>query len=256
MRAQTVGGAPATAPVIFARRQREYTWPAASAGFRAHEQHHSWQRVSACTCQAGPQRDYAMLEIRDLSTAVIGPLSLAVAPGQCVAISGPSGSGKSLLLRAIADLDPWQGEILLDETPAHAMSAADWRRQVQLLPAEPQWWASTVAEHFPPEADVDATRLGFGADVWQWPVERLSSGEKQRLALLRALARRPRVLLLDEPTANLDDASASRVEALVADYRSQHQAMVVWVSHAGSQRVRVADCHYSMDAGHLWLEAA
>ena len=196
-----------------------------------------------------------MLKIRDLSTAVVGPLSLTVAPGQCVAISGPSGAGKSLLLRAIADLDPWQGEIFLDETPAHAMNAADWRRQVQLLPAEPQWWASTVAGHFPLETDVDPTLLGFGSEVWQWPVQRLSSGEKQRLALLRALARRPRVLLLDEPTANLDHASARRVEALVADYRGQHQAMVVWVSHAGAQRVRVADSYYEMDAGQLRQEA-
>lgn len=197
-----------------------------------------------------------MLEIRDLSTAVIGPLSLCVAPGQCVAISGASGSGKSLLLRAIADLDPWQGEILLEGVAAHAMPAARWRHQVQLLPAEPQWWAGTVAEHFPSATDVDPSRLGFGSQVWQWSVQRLSSGEKQRLALLRALARQPRVLLLDEPTANLDQANADRVESLVADYRNEHQAMVVWVSHAGEQRVRVADVHYQMDAGCLRQEAS
>ncbi len=197
-----------------------------------------------------------MLEIRDLSTAVIGPVSFKVTAGQCVAISGASGSGKSLLLRAIADLDPWQGEILLDGTPAYLVPAECWRRGVQLLPAEPQWWAATVSEHFPPQANVDPARLGFGADVWQWPVQRLSSGEKQRLALLRALARQPRVLLLDEPTANLDEASAGWVEALVADYRTRHQAMVVWVSHAGTQRVRVADCHYQMVKGRLEQEAA
>lgn len=196
-----------------------------------------------------------MLELRELRTAVIGPVTLAVAPGQCVAVSGVSGSGKSLLLRAIADLDAWQGEITLDGVPAHRIAPARWRQQVQLLPAEPLWWEPTVGAHFPAETGVDPAQLGFDADVWQWPVARLSSGEKQRLALLRALARTPRVLLLDEPTANLDESSAKRVETLVAEYRSQHQAMVIWVTHAGEQRLRVADAHYVMAAGRVQQEA-
>lgn len=193
-----------------------------------------------------------MLEVTNLGTAVIGPLSLRVPAGECVAISGPSGAGKSLLLRAIADLDPFSGEIVLAGVNSRDFAPSQWRRQVQLLPAEPQWWAATVADHFPADTAADVQALGFDEDVWQWAVTRLSSGEKQRLALLRALARQPRVLLLDEPTANLDDAGAERVEALVAAYQSRHQAGVVWVSHAGEQRRRVAGAQYLMRGGQLW----
>ena len=69
---------------------------------------------------------------------------------------------------------------------------------------------------------------------------RLSSGERQRLALLRLLSRNPKALLLDEPTANLDDVNQQRVEALVEAYRQAHGAPVLWISHDVAQQRRVA----------------
>ena len=83
--------------------------------------------------------------------------------------------------------------------------------------------------------------LGFEPDVMGWEVERLSSGERQRLALLRALANRPRVLLLDEPTANLDPANISSVESLVTDYQSTGEAACLWVTHSREQVHRIAN---------------
>ncbi|MDX9740758.1 MAG: ATP-binding cassette domain-containing protein [Gammaproteobacteria bacterium] len=181
-----------------------------------------------------------MLELISLRTALVGPISLRVAAGECVAIHGPSGSGKTRLLRAIADLDPHEGEMRLDDTPAGRMTGPEWRRAVQLLPADPLWWEPTVSAHFTRFDAAAAVALGLPPESGAWPVDRLSSGERQRLALLRALDREPRVLLLDEPTANLDETSRHRVEALLARYRQDKGAAVIWVSHDAEQRARVA----------------
>ena len=89
-----------------------------------------------------------MLVIEDLKTALFGPLDMSVAPGECVAVMGPSGAGKSIFLRAIADLDPSNGEVTLDGAARSAMAAPDWRRKVALVPAESGWWADIVGEHF------------------------------------------------------------------------------------------------------------
>lgn len=183
----------------------------------------------------------AMFEVKGLRFRERPALSFSLRAGELVCLSGPSGSGKTQLLRALVDLDPNQGEITLNGAQRDTVPPPHWRRQVALLPAESRWWAATVAEHF---AVIDEPRfdnLGFGRDVGGWQVERLSTGEKQRLALLRLLANRPEVLLLDEPTANLDAASRQRVEALVRDYLQETGASCLWVSHDQQQRERLCD---------------
>jgi ABC-type iron transport system FetAB ATPase subunit len=110
------------------------------------------------------------------------------------------------------------------------------------LPAESQWWFDSVAPHFASETNQAA--LGFDDEVMHWQLSRCSSGEKQRLAVLRLLANRPKVLLLDEPTANLDPENTGKVEALIAEYLAGNRAVAIWVSHNRAHLERVASERY------------
>jgi putative ABC transport system ATP-binding protein len=175
----------------------------------------------------------------------------AVGAGECLCISGPSGSGKTLLLRAIADLDPSDGRVYLGDEERFSMGAPEWRRRVGYLPAESAWWADTVGEHFPRPVAGFLGELGFESAVLDRRVARLSTGERQRLALLRQLGMAPEALLLDEPTASLDPANTARIEALLESYRRDAGAAVVWVSHDPGQIARVADRHLRIHDGML-----
>lgn len=193
----------------------------------------------------------ARLTVEALHGEGLGPIDLAVAAGECVCLSGPSGCGKTRLLRALADLDPHGGRVVLDGVEAAQVPPPHWRRQVALVPAESRWWAAQVADHFPPGSSPDLSSVGLPQAALQWSVERLSSGERQRLAVLRALALAPQVLLLDEPTANLDAGHIERVEALLAGYRAARAAAVIWVSHDAQQIARVAGRVVHMKDGRV-----
>jgi ABC-type iron transport system FetAB ATPase subunit len=188
-------------------------------------------------------------EVEALAIGAIGPIDMALAPGACLGLAGPSGAGKTRLLRAMADLDTHDGVCRLDGRPAADFSAPDWRRQVMFLPAESAWWADTPRPHIP-SAELDAylDALNLDAALLDSPIERLSSGQRQRLALIRLLAHRPAVLLLDEPTANLDAANIERVEALIDEYLHGHGACCVWVGHDREQLARVADQRLVLNA--------
>jgi putative ABC transport system ATP-binding protein len=181
----------------------------------------------------------AGLRLQGVAPRGLDAVNLELAAGERVFLSGPSGSGKTLLLRAIADLDPNPGEVWLDGVRRSALPAPAWRRRVTLLPAEAHWWADLVGDHFPGAVGPLLADLGFGPESLGWEVSRLSTGERQRLALARVLANRPEALLLDEATANLDPPNRERVEALVEAYRVEHGAAVLWVSHDPDQRTRL-----------------
>lgn len=184
-----------------------------------------------------------------------GLLNLAIPRGQFVGLSGVSGSGKSLLLRALADLVESSGELCFDGMACHAMSAPQWRRLVGLLPASPVWWEDSVGSHFHGDVVGWLDALGFGVEVLGWDVARLSSGEKQRLALVRLLARRPQALLLDEPTASLDSEASRRMEGVVRDYVERENSAVLWVSHDPEQLERLCSCRLVLSNRTLREEA-
>lgn len=191
-----------------------------------------------------------MLRLEQLQPHGLDRFDLKLSAGECVAVQGPSGSGKTLLLRAIADLDPCPGDVLLNGVSRSAMSGPAWRRRVMYVAAESGWWAERVGEHFEDWQDTSGRHgsLGLPADCDEWPVQRLSTGERQRLALLRALEAAPSVLLLDEPTSGLDETAVAAVEDLLDGHRRDGAALV-WVTHDPAQAARVATRRLNLDSG-------
>lgn len=193
-----------------------------------------------------------MLVVDHLARPGLEPVSFTVSSGECLVVQGASGAGKSLLLRAIADLDPSRGTVSLDGRERSTMPAPHWRTLVGYLPAEPGWWAERVADHFHdwPAVAPLAERLSLPAGMDAARVAHLSTGERQRLALIRALERDPRVLLLDEPTSALDAGATAKVEALIEERRRAGLA-VVWVTHDPDQAARVSPRRLVVEQGRV-----
>lgn len=191
------------------------------------------------------------LDIQNLQIRHVGPIDLVIEPGECVVLTGPSGAGKTLLLRSVADLDPHTGKICLGDISCDETAPPEWRKKVALLPSESRWWYDTVGEHFCRCDKNHLACLGFEEGVMAWDIRRLSSGEKQRLAILRLLIHQPDVLLLDEPTSNLDADNIKRVETLFMDEKATRNTSLLWVSHDEAQAERVADRRFRLEQNRL-----
>lgn len=193
-----------------------------------------------------------MLVVNDLSGPGFGPVDVQIGAGECLAITGVSGSGKTRLLRAIADLDPVSGTCELDDVSFRSIPATQWRRRVAYVPAEPGWWAATARDHFADPAVCDAFVDQFSVDraALSRAVEEMSTGERQRMALARALEAIPEVLLLDEPTGPLDDAATELVEQEIKA-RMQAGVIVVLVTHETAQAERLGARMGAMVEGRL-----
>lgn len=186
-------------------------------------------------------------------------LDLALAGGDRLGLVAPSGSGKTLLLRTLALLDPQQaGTIrLLGRSPA-AWGLPRWRAMVQYLAQRPVATGGTVEANLrgpwrfrerrgqggwsPERITGWLAALGRDPSFLDYDAERLSGGELQLLALLRGLQFDPTVLLLDEPTASLDGATTAAVEALLIAWLSAGPRACVLISHDGEQIGRFATC--------------
>lgn len=193
-----------------------------------------------------------MLQVTNLTRLLIGPISFAISDGECVAITGPSGTGKSVLLRAIADLDPNDGFVQTSDLERSNTPAPRWRKHVAMLPAESGWWHERVASHFhnPALAREKLPSVGLSKDAMDWEVARLSTGEKHRLALLRCLEADPKVLLLDEPTAALDHDTTLQIESLLKRLLASGTSILI-VTHDVAQAGRMADRILHLENGTL-----
>jgi putative ABC transport system ATP-binding protein len=180
-------------------------------------------------------------------TALRG-VSFRVSPGEFVVIAGPSGSGKSTLLNLLGTLDqPDSGTISVGGRPVPSpRDAVEFRRRLVgfvfqdnlLLPylsaqsnVETALMATGVARYARQARSQQLlVEVGLGQRVRHLPSE-LSAGERQRVAVARALANEPRLLLADEPTGALDSASSERVLSLLAAMRARHGMTMIIASH-------------------------
>jgi ABC-type iron transport system FetAB ATPase subunit len=211
---------------------------------------------------------HALLLAREITVErggrrVVDAATVSLDDARVITVAGPSGCGKSTLLRALATLIPLtSGEVLFDGQPVRAVGLMEVRRRVAYVPQTPQMFEGTVAANvragpgFRGVALTDAQcvglleRVGLGADLAPRAARSLSGGERLRVALARALANEPRVLLLDEPTAALDPEAARVVlDQLVA--LAERGTALLAVTHAEEHATRLGGQAFRMKAGVL-----
>ena len=202
---------------------------------------------------------------------VLADVSLTIRPGDQIAVTGPSGAGKSSLLGLLLRFtEPTGGRIMAGGVDLARIGVDSWRRQVAWVPQRPYLFAATAAENIAlgqPEAsrrDIARAAMLAGADTfiealphgYDTPLGeqalRLSSGQRQRIALARAFLRDAPLLLLDEPTAHLDPIVAGQIMAVIQTLMAGRTVILVTHRHAwqgGADRVLI------LDQGHLLVPA-
>ena len=212
------------------------------------------------------------LSIRDLKLnrggkTVLRDINLEVATGELLVIIGPSGSGKSSLLRCINRLnDIASGSILLDGQSIHDMPVTELRRKVGMIFQKTAAFEGSVAENIAFGAALhDRTisraqildlmrQVSLEAQLSDQAASALSGGQEQRLAIARALALDPSLLLLDEPTSSLDPIATGRVEDSLLQLRIATNLTMIWVSHSIEQARRIGSRVLLLDEGRIVRE--
>ena len=186
------------------------------------------------------------------SLKIVDDVSVEVRSGEVLAIVGPSGSGKSSLLRLLNRLDePTSGTVFFQSTDYREIPPRELRRKVGMVTQRPFLFPGTVYENVsfgprqrgeefsPSQAEELLTRVGLGCYAAR-DVTNLSGGEAQRVSLARALANSPIVLLLDEPTSALDEEAKAEVESLIRDIIRETHLTCIVVTHDTAQAARMA----------------
>ncbi len=209
----------------------------------------------------------ALLEAEGVSVVregrrLLDRVTFALAPGELATLEGASGSGKTTLLRALASLSPLdEGRVLLDGQDVVGLAPRPLRVAVAYVAQHPAMFDGTARDNVESGPRFRGATLEGGrvsellAEVGLGGLEEraardLSAGEKLRVGLARALANRPRALLLDEPTAALDPASRARVVALFHRLVESGTAVLV-VTHVVEDVEALGGTRYRLDAGRL-----
>ena len=195
-------------------------------------------------------------------------LDLRLEPGSITTLSGPSGGGKTTLLRILGLLaEADDGEVLLDGADVRTLSPRAARRRIALVAQAPAMFQGTVldnvrtgprlaGEELPEAAARELVlRAGLEPQLLTQDARALSGGEKLRVAVARALALRPEVWLLDEPTAALDAERAELLVRLLRELASAGAAILV-VTHDARALERLGGRHLQLAGGRMAEEAA
>jgi len=194
---------------------------------------------------------------------LVEDVSFEVRKGEVLAIVGPSGSGKSSLLRLLNRLDePTSGTVYLDQTDYLQIAPRDLRRRLGMVNQRPFLFPGTVEQNlrFGPlqrgeslsQDSIDQLLLRVGLKGYaSRNVANLSGGEAQRVSVARTLANSPEALLLDEPTSALDESSKLEVEACIQNVVRDNSLTCILVTHDTAQATRLAERALLLEAGRV-----
>jgi putative ABC transport system ATP-binding protein len=215
-----------------------------------------------------PSSDSAILRAENLgrvagTKVLVENANFAIKSAEILAVVGPSGSGKTSLLRLLNRLDePTSGTVYVEGTDYRTIPPRELRRKVGMVTQRPFLFPGSVQENleFGPrqrgetvgEDAVDEllVRVGLKGYVTR-NVANLSGGEAQRVSIARTLANSPLVLLMDEPTSSLDEASKLGIEMLIREIVSEQGLTCVMVTHDVAQAARMADRALLLEAARI-----
>ncbi len=215
-------------------------------------------------------KDSDLLIVRNLTVNpdgvnILDGISFSVSRGECLCLTGPSGAGKTVLLKCLNRLiKPSAGEILLDGRDTGKMNPVELRKQICLVGQLPVLFAGTVKDNlacpFTFRANLDlpvpdyATlmeNVGLSPKYLTKNASKLSGGEKQKVATARALGLKPAILLFDEPTAALDEASKLVIEDQIRRLNRDYGMTIIVVTHDMEEARRLSRRILSIEKGHL-----
>ncbi|MBS11801.1 MAG: ABC transporter [Gemmatimonadetes bacterium] len=198
---------------------------------------------------------------------LLSNVDLTITQGDFVVIRGPSGSGKSSLLRLLNRLaEPASGQITIDDTPVSEVEVTGFRRRVGYVQQTPVMVSGTVFDNLTlpfgyASANTDAPSIEALKDLLDGynlsdvdldeDAEKLSVGQKQRVALIRTFLTRPEVILCDEPTSALDPDSREIVEAQLRRINREDRTTIILVTHLAFEAQDVVGRHFSLGEGRL-----
>lgn len=195
-------------------------------------------------------------------TQILSSLDLKVNKGELVTIMGASGSGKSTLLRLVNRLsEADSGIILLNGNDIRSYIPMELRRRIGMVFQVPVTFKGSVRDNIAfgiklwrgnTGIETLSRDTGISEDLLDADAGQLSTGEKQRVSIARALGNQPEILLLDEPTSSLDAVSAQRIEKLLLGLQKERDLTILWVTHEKEQAQRIGGRRLILREGRLY----